>query len=178
MGRVGTSDSPGSTAAASISASSKANLYVATRRPSSMTRNRRGRRCISLFQFSPIQTASLLMSSVDSIGSALTRCPLARRRVGRTSVGQPARSTLRSAKDRPPRFLSAATASGAVYPHILRAAVIMAALDAGVPLRDVCNSPPDTQTRERQRSMAVGARTSTAMPRTPVVEFVAFVAGA
>ncbi len=54
---------------------------------------------------------------------------------------------------------------GHVHPHMLRAAFIMAALDAGVPLR-TCRPPPGTPTRERRRSTTGVARTSTATPPT------------
>ena len=54
---------------------------------------------------------------------------------------------------------------GAVHPHMLRAAFIMAALDAGVPLRDV-QLGLDMPTRAPQRSMTGAARTSTDTPPT------------
>ena len=52
---------------------------------------------------------------------------------------------------------------GAVHPHMLRAAFIMAALDAGVPLR-TSRSPPATPTPARQPSTTDAARASTATP--------------
>jgi integrase/recombinase XerD len=63
---------------------------------------------------------------------------------------------------------------GIVHPHMLRAAFIMAALDAGVPLRDV-QIAAATPIHGRPPSMTVGARTSTAMlpmswwPSSPAV---------
>ena len=54
---------------------------------------------------------------------------------------------------------------GAVHPHMLRAAFIMAALDAGVPY--VTSSwPPATPIPARRPSTTAGGRTSTAMPPT------------
>ena len=55
---------------------------------------------------------------------------------------------------------------GVVHPHMLRAAFIMAALDAGVPLRDVQTRRPPRRSHERRRSTTVAARTSTATPPT------------
>ena len=54
---------------------------------------------------------------------------------------------------------------GVVHPHMLRAGFIMAALDAGVPLRDV-QIAADTPIRERPRSTTAAERTSTGTPRT------------
>jgi integrase/recombinase XerD len=54
---------------------------------------------------------------------------------------------------------------GHVHPHMLRAAFIMAALDAGVPCV-TCRPPPGTPTRGRRRSTTGAARTSTATPPT------------
>lgn len=50
-----------------------------------------------------------------------------------------------------------------VHPHMLRAAFIMVALDAGVPLRDV-QIAARTPTRGRPRSMTGAVRTSTTTP--------------
>jgi integrase/recombinase XerD len=54
---------------------------------------------------------------------------------------------------------------GAVHPHMLRAAFIMAALDAGVPLRDVQIAARHAD-RARPRSTTGAARTSIATLRT------------
>jgi integrase/recombinase XerD len=54
---------------------------------------------------------------------------------------------------------------GVVHPHMLRAGFIMAALDAGVPLRDV-QIRPDTPTHEPPPSTTGGERTSTGTPPT------------
>ena len=55
---------------------------------------------------------------------------------------------------------------GAVHPHKLRAAFIMAALDAGVPLRDVQIAARHADPRGPRPSTTGAARTSTATPPT------------
>ena len=55
---------------------------------------------------------------------------------------------------------------GAVHPHMMRAAFITAALDAGVPLRDVQIAAPVTPTPGPRPSTTGDARTSTATPPT------------
>jgi site-specific recombinase XerD len=49
------------------------------------------------------------------------------------------------------RSIAKRTGVGAVHPRMLRAAFIMAALDAGVPLRDVQHADPRTTTIYDQR---------------------------
>jgi len=85
-------------------------------------------------------------------------------RQGQQTSRHPARPTDR-AHDRPRRSIGRRAGIGVVHPHMLRAAFIMAALDVRYGC-ETYNSRRDTQTRERQRSMTAGVRTSTATPRT------------
>jgi site-specific recombinase XerD len=53
-----------------------------------------------------------------------------------------------------------------VHPHMLRAAFMMAALDAGVPGATTCRSPPATPIPAPPLSTTAGARTTTVTPPT------------
>ena len=63
------------------------------------------------------------------------------------------------------RSIASRAGLGIVHPHMLRSAFIMAALEAGVPLRDV-QSPPATPTHARPSATTTAAPTSTITPPT------------
>ncbi len=92
--------------------------------------------------------------TIDLVLGERSECPILHHRDGERLDRRTAHRWVRSIGRR--------AGLGLVHPHMLRAAFIMAALDAGVPLRDV-SSPPATPTRGPRPSTTGGGRTSTAM---------------
>ena len=105
-------------------------------------------------------TVPLVPRTARTIDLAIgERCegPILRRRDGQRLDRRTAHRWIRAIRKR--------AGLGSVHPHMLRAGFIMAALDAGVPLRDV-QTLPASPTPEQPPSTTADARTSTVTPPT------------